>query len=211
MTSLKALPQEVLEELYLTIPKSVPRDDIVNALVEDEGRRLELERVDGPTIRSHLQEYKQRLLGFGSISLAEMAYETCVRNDTFDPSTNQVWLDRAGKYRVNPNDIYRHLFADGVYALNEKIRGFEGTAAERRDIRRQIDQVCESGRGTVRLGEVAITFSADKRAAKVSQQDQDIDHASGHVDRVKGAFSQFVEHCLPKSRREHDLSPTMGY
>lgn len=213
MTSLRALPQEVLEELYLTLPKSIPRDDIVNALVEDEGKRLELEKVDGHTIRAHLDEYKQRLLGFSTISLAEIAYETCVINDTFDPATNQVWLDRAGKYKVNPNDIYRHLFADGVYALHEKIRGFAGTAAERRDIRRQIEHICSEGRGTVNLGmgEVAITFSADKRMAKVSKQSKDIDDVIGHVDRVKGAFSQFVEHCLPNTRRERDFTPTMGF
>lgn len=213
MTSLRALPQEVLEELYLTIPKSIPRDDIVNALVDDEGKRLELEKVDIHQILAHLNEYKQRLLEFSTISLAEIAYETCITNDTFDPVTNQVWLDRAGKYRVNPNDIYRHMFADGVYALNEKIRGFEGTAAERRDIRRQIEHICEEGRGTVSLGlgEIAISFSADMRVAKISKHSSNIEHVSGHVDRVRGAFSQFVEHCLPKTCRERDLTPSMGF
>jgi hypothetical protein len=61
------------------------------------------------------------------------------------------------------------------------------------------------------MGEVAITFSADKKMAKVSKQSKDIDDVIGHVDRVKGAFSQFVEHCLPNTRRERDFTPTMGF
>jgi len=210
MSSLTALPQEILEEIYLTLPKSMPRDDIINALVADERSRLEMEGIGGR--ESYLAEYKKRLQELGPLSLADMAYETCVGNNRFDPGANHAWLDRAGTYRVNPNDIYRHTFVEGLYGLHEKLLGFAGTATERRELRRQIDQVCQDGRGVVSLadGTVSISFNADKKVAKVTKQSIEIDGNDHHLGHVKSTFGLFVDRCLPKSRRDLDHSTTMG-
>ncbi|WP_338924092.1 hypothetical protein V0M98_38405 (plasmid) [Pseudomonas silesiensis] len=209
MSALTALPQEIFEELYLTIPKSMHRDDIINALVADERSRLEQDGIGGQ--ETYLSDYRHRLDELGPLSLADMAYETCLGNNTFDAKGQHVWLDRAGTYQVNPNDIYRHTFAEGLYELHDKLKGFPGTAVERRDLRRQIDQVCQEGRGVVTLaqGALSISFNAEKRVAKITKQSTEIDSDDHHLGHVRSTFGLFVDRCLPKSRRTLDHTSAM--
>lgn len=209
MSALTALPQEIFEELYLTIPKSMHREDIINALVADERKRLELDGIGGQ--ESYLADYRVRLEDLGPLSLADMAYETCVSNNIFDPAQQHAWLDRAGTYQVNPNDIYRHTFSDGLFDLQDKLKGFAGSPAERRDLRRQIDQVCQEGRGVVMLakGAMSISFNAEKRVAKVTKQSTEIDSDDHYLGHIKSTFGLFVDRCLPKTRRDLDHTSAM--
>lgn len=212
MSSLKSLPKEVLEEIYLSIPKSMHRSEIVEALLVDEKKRLILDGVTGVELKSRLVEYKANLAQLGPISLAEMAYETCVGNNTFDAELNVAWVDREGQFRINPSDLYRHHFVESMFIAAEKVQGFGVSVAEGKKLKTQIDAVCEQGEGHVTLayGDITLSFNAEKRQMKHSltpaQQNQ-VDTAA--LERISTSFSQFVDRCMPGMTRDHDANNLM--
>jgi hypothetical protein len=212
MSSLRSLPKEVLEEIYLSIPKSMLHSEMAEALLVDEKKRLMLDGVTGVELKARLVDYKNRLGQLGPISLAEMAYETCVGNNTFDPELNQAWVDRDGQFRINPSDLYRHHFVESMFSAAEKVQGFGVTTAESKKLKSQIDAICEQGDGHVTLGygDVTLSFSAEKRQVKhsvsVSHQSQ-VDAAA--LDRISSSFSLFIDRCKPEMARDHDANSSL--
>jgi hypothetical protein len=206
------LPKEVLEEIYLSIPKSMHQSQMIEALLGDEKKRLTLDGYTAAEIKSHLIEYEARLGALGPISVAELAYEACVGNNTFDAELNVAWVDRDGLFRINPSDVYRHHFIDSVLSAAEKFQGYEVTPSEGKRLQSQIDVLCEQGDGHITLGhgDFTFAFSAQKRQVKLAAgrlQDSQVDKAV--LDRLSSSFSQFIDRCKPELSRDHAANNSM--
>lgn len=212
MSSLRPLPKEVLEEIYLSIPKSMHHSEMVEALLVDEKKRLMLDGVTGVELKARLVDYKANLAQLGPISLAEMAYETCVGNNTFDADLNVAWVDREGQFRINPSDLYRHHFVDSMFSAAELVQGFGVSIAEGKKLKNQIDAVCEQGDGHVTLayGDITLSFNAEKRQMKHSltpAQQSQVETAA--LDRISTSFSLFIDRCKPGMARDHGANSSM--
>jgi len=213
MTSLSSLPAGVLEEIYLSLPKSLLLFELQEALVADEKNRLEQEGFSGIILKDILADFKTRLSKLGPISVAELAYEACVSNNTFDTELNQVWVDRQGKFKLNPNDLYKHNFVDSMFSLAEKAQGENVTQSDRRNLLSQIDTVCSAGAGSVSLGyaQMSISFNADKRQVKYTLgESEGISVSQSDYDRLSSSFSKFVDRCRPKTGSTLSNSSSMG-
>lgn len=211
MTSIKSLPPEVLEEIYLSIPRSLLHSEIIEALAIDEAKRLQLEGHSVQQLKEMSNSYRSRLQSMGPISLAELAYETCVLNNTFDRESNLAWLDREGKFKINPNDLYRHHFVDSVFAMAEKSQGFEITLHERKRILSQLEGVCKDGSGSVSIsyGDVVVSFSSDRKSVKINQSNATPEVDTSVMERVKASFNQFIEKCKPGLSMGHGATAGM--
>lgn len=213
MTSLSSLPTGVLEEIYLSLPKSLLHFELQEALVTDEKNRLEREGFGGSILVELIADFKTRLSKLGPISVVELAYEACVSNDTFDSELNQVWVDREGKFRLNPNDLYRHNFVDSMFSLAEKAQGEIVTQSDRRNLLSQLESVCTAGAGSVSLGyaQMSITFNAEKRQVKYTLgESEGISVAQSDYDRLSSSFSKFVDRCRPQAGKNLSNSSSMG-
>jgi hypothetical protein len=206
------LPKEVLEEIYLSIPKSMHQSQMIEALLVDEKKRLVLDGHSGSELKACLSEYKARLGALGPISVAEMAYEACVGNNTYDAELNVAWVDRDGLFRINPSDVYRHHFIDSLFSAAERVQGYAVTASEGKKLQGQIDALCEHGDGHITLGQGDFTFAfnAQKRQVKLAagrMQDLQVDKAM--LDRVSSSFSQFIDRCKPELSHDHVANNSM--
>lgn len=213
MTSLSSLPIGVLEEIYLSLPKSLLNFELQEALVADETNRLKQDGFSGIILDEILSDFKRRLSRLGPISVAELAYEACVLNDTFDTELNQAWVDREGKFRLNPNDLYKHNFVDSMFSLAEKAQGANVTQSDRKNLLSQLESVCSAGVGSVSLGyaQMSISFNADKRQVKYTLgQSEDISVAQSDYDRLSNSFGQFVDRCKPHAVNTLSNSTSMG-
>lgn len=213
MTSLRSLPTEVLEEIYLSIPKSMMHSEMLEALIADEKKRLTLDGFSGEILSYSLSEYKRKLSAMGPISVAEMAYEACVQNDTFDHDSNLAWVDREGRYRINPNDLYKHKFVDSMLSIAEKAQGYNVTMSDRKNILSQIESVCADGSGSVSLGygDVNLTFNAEKRQIRYALgASEDLSVAQSDFDRLNSSFNQFIDRCKPSGKHSLTNATSLG-
>lgn len=202
MTSLSSLPKGVLEEIYLSIPKTLMHFELQEALVADERARLAQDGFSGAFLDEIISDFKQRLSKLGPISVAELAYEACVVNDTFDRDLNQVWIDRSGKFRINPNEIYKHNFLDSMISMADKAQGSTVTASERKSLMTQLESVCASGTGSVTLGyaQMSISFNSDKKQVKYNMgESEGLSIAQSDCERLSNSFSKFIDRCRPSA------------
>jgi hypothetical protein len=213
MTSLISLPARVLEEIYLSLPKSFLQLEMLEALVADEKMRLMQDGSNGKKLDLAIQEYKSRLEKLGPISLAEMAYEACVYTDRFDTETNQAWIDRDGHYRINPNDLYKHHFIDSMFSLAEKAQGETVTRSDRKNLKDQLESICASGTGSLCLGygDMSLSFSGEKRLVKFNiGASEQTGVTEADVDRLTTSFSKFIDRCKPGMGQTATNSSSMG-
>lgn len=213
MTSLRSLPARVREEIYLSLPKSLLHFELQEALVADERKRLAQDGFSGIILDDIMSDFKTRLSKLGPISVVELAYETCVQNDTFDVELNQAWVDREGRFRLNPNDLYKHNFVDSMLSLAAKAQGENVTQSERKSLMSQIESVCSVGSGAVSLGyaEVIINFSAEKRQVRYNIGNPDkLCVAQSDIDRLSTSFKQYVDRCRPLAKTTLVNSNSMG-
>lgn len=213
MASLSSLPTGVLEEIYLSLPKSFIHFELQEALVADEKARLEQDGFSDIVLDEVLADFKQRLSKLGPISVAELAYEACVANNTFDTDLNQVWIDRSGRFRLSPTEIYKHNFVDSMFSLAEKAQGAITTQSDRKSLLNQIESVCEAGVGSVSLGyaKVSVSFNAEKKQVKYSMGDSEgLSVAQSDCDRLNHSFSKFIDRCKPHVSSTMTNTSSMG-
>lgn len=211
MSTLGSIPPEVFNEIYLTLPRSLMHSEMHEALLEDERKRLIAEGFTGDILSYSIDEYKKKLSGLGPISVAEMAYETCIQSDRFDQESNQVWIDRSGKFKVNPSDIYRHNLIDSLLAIAEKVQGASATAREKNLLIGQVDMICVTGKGQVSLGYGELTFSFDAENRQVKHaagKSEVLSFTQSDVDRVSKSYKQYVDKCIRSGKT--NLPNSMG-
>lgn len=213
MTSLSSLPSGVLQEIYLSLPKSLLNFELQQALIEDEKTRLGQEGFSGVVLDGIIADFKVRLSKIGPISIVEMAYEACVSNNTFDLEKNQAFVDREGRYRLNPNDLYKHNFVDSMFSLAEKAQGETTTQSDRRNLLDQLNSVCAAGTGSVSLGyaQMSVSFNAEKRQVKyLFGESEGMSVTQSDYDRLTSSFGTFVDRCKPHDKINLSNSSSMG-
>ena len=196
MSTINKIPTNLFEDLYLAIPNSLNPSEMINALAADEKARLFQDGIKGTKLRNRIDEFKEQLFHINPVCLAELIYETCITNDTFDVNNNRIWVDRTGSFSVNPNEIHKHFFCSAIHSLNAKILGFDESRLDKEDIQRQIDKICQDGKGMVTLGnnQATIAFSAERQAAKVTAITACV--SPGDAKRIDIAFNRFLEKCF---------------
>lgn len=202
MSSLMNAPEEFLEELYLSIPVALKEVNIIDALLHDEMARLALDGHKPAEIKSRLADYRALLNAMGPISRAEMAYEACVSNNSYDKDKKEYSIDRNGKYKVNPNDLYKQSLLNSVSSLVTEILGFEPNWQE---IKRQMDPVLQKGFGTARFdnNEISLRFSEQSRSVELICEPE---LKSSRFARTDGAYKQFLDKCLVRTSEKEQVS-----
>ncbi len=187
MIPLKTASAEFLEELYLTIPKSLAKDEVVEALVLDQKEAAAQYDFSKEDMKEHLDNYRSLLKNLGLLILYDMAYETCVSTNRLDPNSNSVWVDRKGKYQVNPDELYKQSFIESVFSV--KSMHSKLNRNEREKVAEDIKSLLKKGSGEINLpGNFALSiFNKNANITGI-----DLNGSEPSVKRVAAAYKQYI-------------------